>query len=386
MESVYNAHPNIDASGPNTSHEWLSSGSSSKALATSVDSLEYLTSTCSELQNGQLKPKNFARDVEMPTKCLVCGHPTNCCHYDVPSCNGCKSFFRRSLLSSKIHECKLNGMCSRMHGANRCRACRFDRCILAGMNPRAMQFPASVDVAKLSDIVTKGRRYLSQKYGERCPVTIGTTSPVFEETIESKTIQSLVYVEIKIQKIRESSRWLSESVISRSIRELLSNQENVLAHADQYPKEYNWPLSMEEAIKLEASKGRPSWLSLDIFLCIEMTQISQRHKSVRDTTVTVDLTLTISCPIYIARRRRRRASPVVGRGAPDLLPWNVRELRTYTPEQQLLEGRRPEIVSCCSTPEQPNLTADGGGHTDTDEGILMAVREAMTNPISRCAR
>ncbi|KAI1691609.1 CRE-UNC-89 protein [Ditylenchus destructor] len=35
--------------------------------------------------------------------------------------------------------------------------------------------------------------------------------------------------------------------------------------------------------------------------------------------------------------------------------------------------------------EQPNLTADGGGHTDTDEGILMAVREAMTNPISRCA-
>ncbi|KAI1695588.1 hypothetical protein DdX_19510 [Ditylenchus destructor] len=94
----------------------------------------------------------------------------------------------------------------------------------------------------------------------------------------------------------------------------------------------------------------------------------------------------ISYPIYVARRRRRRASPVVGREAPDLPPWNVRELRTYTPEQQLLEGRRPEIVSCCSTPEQPNLTADGGGHTDTDEGILMAVREAMTNPISRCAR
>ncbi|KAI1699994.1 gag protein [Ditylenchus destructor] len=47
-------------------------------------------------------------------------------------------------------------------------------------------------------------------------------------------------------------------------------------------------------------------------------------------------TMTISCPINIARRRRRRASPVVGRGAPDLLPWNVRELRTYTPEQPLL--------------------------------------------------
>ncbi|KAI1692486.1 hypothetical protein DdX_21226 [Ditylenchus destructor] len=36
---------------------------------------------------------------------------------------------------------------------------------------------------------------------------------------------------------------------------------------------------------------------------------------------------------------------------------------TLTPEQQLLEGRRPEIVSCCSTPEQPNLTADGGARS-----------------------
>ncbi|KAI1703705.1 zinc finger, c4 type (two domains) domain-containing protein [Ditylenchus destructor] len=272
MQSVYNAHPNSNSSGPTTSHESFYSDSFTKALATSVDSLEYLTFTSSELQNVQLKPKNFARDMEMPTKCLVCGHPTNCCNYGVASCNGCRRFFRRSLLASKTYECKLNGMCSRMHGANRCRACRFDRCILAGMNPRAIQFSASVDVAKLCDKVANRRRYLSQKYGERCPVLIGKTGPVFEETIESKTIQSLVYVEIKIQKIRESSRWLSESVISRSIRELLSNQENVLAHADQYPKEHNWPLSMEEAVKLEASKGRPSWLSLDIFLCIEMAR------------------------------------------------------------------------------------------------------------------
>ncbi|KAI1704863.1 hypothetical protein DdX_13944 [Ditylenchus destructor] len=103
---------------------------------------------------------------------------------------------------------------------------------------------------------------------------------------------------------------------------------------------------------------------------VQPTHISQKE---RPKTTTVDLTLTISCPIYIARRRRRRASPVVGRGAPDPPPWNVRELRTYTPEQPLL-------------PNNPTLTADGGGHTDTDEGILMAVREAMTNPISRCAR
>ncbi|KAI1698526.1 ligand-binding domain of nuclear hormone receptor domain-containing protein [Ditylenchus destructor] len=140
------------------------------------------------------------------------------------------------------------------------------------MNPRGIQFPASVDVAKLSDKVANRRRYLSQKYGERCPVLIGKTGLVFEETIEDKTIQSLVYVELKVRQIRESSRWLSESVIFRSIRELLSNHENVLAHADQYPKEQRWPLSMSEVLKLEASERRPYWLMLDMFLCIEMAR------------------------------------------------------------------------------------------------------------------
>ncbi|KAI1695880.1 zinc finger, c4 type (two domains) domain-containing protein [Ditylenchus destructor] len=272
MQAVNDDHPNTNASGSTTSHESLSSVSSSKALGTSVVSLEYLTSTSGELQNGQLKPKNFSRDVEMPTKCLVCGHPTNCCNYDVPSCNGCKAFFRRSLFESKTYECKLNGMCSRMHGANRCRACRFDRCVLAGMNLRAIQFPVSVDVAKLSDKVANRKRYLSQKYGERCPVLIGTTSLVFEETIESKTIQSLVYVELKVRQIRESSRWLSEAVIFRSIPELLSSPENVLARADQYPKELNWPLTYDEALKIEESERRPCWISLDTFLCIEMAR------------------------------------------------------------------------------------------------------------------
>ncbi|KAI1691381.1 ligand-binding domain of nuclear hormone receptor domain-containing protein [Ditylenchus destructor] len=123
------------------------------------------------------------------------------------------------------------------------------------MNHRAIQFPASVDVAKLSDKVENRR-----------------TGLVFEETIEDKLIQSLVYVELKVRQIRESSRWLRESVILQGIREVLSNHENVLAHADQYPKELSWPLTIDEAVKLEASEGRPKWLMLDIFLCIEIAR------------------------------------------------------------------------------------------------------------------
>ncbi|KAI1712687.1 zinc finger, c4 type (two domains) domain-containing protein [Ditylenchus destructor] len=201
MQTIKSTHQNTNDFEPTTSNGLLYSGSVSKALATPMDFLgstktffdsEYLTFTSSKLQNGQLMPTNFARDMEMPTKCFVCGQPTNCCHYDVPSCNGCKSFFRRSLFEYKTYACKHNGMCNIMNG------------------------------------------------------------PVFEETIEDKIIQSLVYVELKVKKIRESSRWLSESVIFRSIRELLeSNHENVLAHADQYPKELKWPLTIDEAARFE---------------------------------------------------------------------------------------------------------------------------------------
>ncbi|KAI1698638.1 zinc finger, c4 type (two domains) domain-containing protein [Ditylenchus destructor] len=279
MRAVNNSHLNTNAFGPTTSHESLYSGSFNKALATSVDFLcqtktlfdsEYSTITSgkltsSELHNGQLKPTNFAQGMEMPRNCLVCGHPTKFCHYDVPSCHGCKTFFRRSLLESKTYVCKFNGMCRRMSGIDRCRACRFDRCVLVGMNPRAMQFPASVDVAKLSDKVSNKM------------VVFFKTGPVFEETIEDKIIQSLVYVELKVKKIRESSRWPRESVRCQSIRELLeSNNENVLAHADQYPKELKWPHTrlsdFDEATRLETREGRPNWLILDMFLCIEMAR------------------------------------------------------------------------------------------------------------------
>ncbi|KAI1706243.1 ligand-binding domain of nuclear hormone receptor domain-containing protein [Ditylenchus destructor] len=157
-----------------------------------------------------------------------------------------------------MFECKFNEMCSGMNEINRCRACRFDRCVLLGMTPQTKQLSRSNKVAKFSDKVSKRR--------------IG---PMFEETIEDKLIQSLVYVERKVRQIRESSRWLSESVICRSIRELLeSKHENVLAHADQHPKELKWPLTrpadIEEAHRLEWIKRRPHWLVLDMFLCIEM--------------------------------------------------------------------------------------------------------------------
>ncbi|KAI1701497.1 ligand-binding domain of nuclear hormone receptor domain-containing protein [Ditylenchus destructor] len=279
MQAVNNAHQNANDFVPNTSHESLYSGSFSNSLATSEDFLvptktlfdsEYLTFTSNELQNVQLKPTNFAQNMEMPNKCLVCGFKIFS-HYDVSSCKGCKMFFRRSLLTSKTYVCKLNGMCSGMNGLERCRACRFDRCVLIGYFSRVghSQERQVFRLLTITFLISHTREFLIQAVQSSC----FQTGPVFEETIEDKTIQSLVYVELKIRKIRESSRCPSESVLCKSFRELLeSNHENVLAHADQYPKALKWPLSIDEALKFEESKRRPDWLVTDIFLCIGMAR------------------------------------------------------------------------------------------------------------------
>lgn len=100
------------------------------------------------------------------------------------------------------------------------------------------------------------------------------TVPVFEESIEGKLIKSLVYVELKVNRIRESSYRPHESTLFLNIRELVEyNKANILAQSDRYPKEQSWPLirhsDVLELMQREAKAGHPHFLMFDIFLSIE---------------------------------------------------------------------------------------------------------------------
>uniref|UniRef100_A0AC34QTW2 Uncharacterized protein n=1 Tax=Panagrolaimus sp. JU765 TaxID=591449 RepID=A0AC34QTW2_9BILA len=73
-------------------------------------------------------------------KCPVCGDQRAGKHYNGLACYGCKSFFRRSVWNNRKYHCHNNKSCEIIKRyRNRCRACRFAKCLLVGLDPNAVQ-------------------------------------------------------------------------------------------------------------------------------------------------------------------------------------------------------------------------------------------------------
>ncbi|GMR33911.1 hypothetical protein PMAYCL1PPCAC_04106, partial [Pristionchus mayeri] len=73
-------------------------------------------------------------------KCVVCADRATGLHYSVPSCNGCKTFFRRTIICGRRFKCHKDGQCQfNKQGRCSCRACRFQKCLDSGMDPHAIQ-------------------------------------------------------------------------------------------------------------------------------------------------------------------------------------------------------------------------------------------------------
>ncbi|CAI4232430.1 unnamed protein product [Auanema sp. JU1783] len=72
--------------------------------------------------------------------CLVCQDVSTGYHYGVPSCNGCKTFFRRTIMKNQTFQCQYNGKCPVDKSIRcACRHCRFEKCLSVGMDRNAIQ-------------------------------------------------------------------------------------------------------------------------------------------------------------------------------------------------------------------------------------------------------
>ncbi|CAH8875047.1 unnamed protein product [Trichobilharzia szidati] len=93
--------------------------------------------------------------------CRVCSGPSSGFHFGALTCEGCKGFFRRTVLSNVRLECLGNNDCP-ITPANRnmCKSCRFQRCLAVGMSktgsrigrqPNAIKYYCAREISQLTN-------------------------------------------------------------------------------------------------------------------------------------------------------------------------------------------------------------------------------------------
>ncbi|VDK87129.1 unnamed protein product [Litomosoides sigmodontis] len=80
------------------------------------------------------------RQLLLGTECVVCGDKSSGKHYGQFSCEGCKSFFKRSIRRSLNYTCRGSKNCPvDVNHRNQCQYCRLKKCERMGMRKEAVQ-------------------------------------------------------------------------------------------------------------------------------------------------------------------------------------------------------------------------------------------------------
>ncbi|XP_059486871.1 nuclear receptor subfamily 2 group F member 1-B isoform X1 [Neocloeon triangulifer] len=79
-----------------------------------------------------------AVDKNQNIECVVCGDKSSGKHYGQFTCEGCKSFFKRSVRRNLTYSCRGNRNCPiDQHHRNQCQYCRLKTCLKMGMRREA---------------------------------------------------------------------------------------------------------------------------------------------------------------------------------------------------------------------------------------------------------
>lgn len=229
----------------------------------------YSVQSTSELENskdGSTKINNTC-----PPTCHVCGIAATGYHYDVPSCNGCKTFFRRTIVSEKSFDCKREGKCFDIDSGMKplkCRACRLNKCIDVGMNPLALQ----LDERETKGVVFK--EIIRKRHNSSNDLPLIKVLP---DTVDGKlcgVIDGLLYLEFKMEEFRSSSYNPKPMEIPR-LETMLTDSSKIDAVTRMGPME-GWPLP-QIPCNFSPLDGRPPphiperkfWMIYDMISTVE---------------------------------------------------------------------------------------------------------------------
>lgn len=85
-------------------------------------------------QGGPGGPGSDKQQQQQHIECVVCGDKSSGKHYGQFTCEGCKSFFKRSVRRNLSYTCRANRNCPiDQHHRNQCQYCRLKKCLKVGM-------------------------------------------------------------------------------------------------------------------------------------------------------------------------------------------------------------------------------------------------------------
>ncbi|TKR58825.1 hypothetical protein L596_030222 [Steinernema carpocapsae] len=199
-----------------------------------------------------LKPVEVKkRQLLRPERCLICESGTTCNHYNIPSCNKCKTFFRRAVLSSLSYDCPFDGECVIRHGLPFCKACRFRKCIKVGMRPD--------NISKIKSHQKESKQLKLQMIAEL----------ILTDELKDVNLKDLLYTNAKIDHLRNSTFFPYSQ--TKVVGDFLADP-CVLGDSKKYILITQWPKHPDYLIFNEklASQGIKQWAYMDAILAIEL--------------------------------------------------------------------------------------------------------------------
>ncbi|KAI1698122.1 zinc finger, c4 type (two domains) domain-containing protein [Ditylenchus destructor] len=129
-----------------------------------------------------MSSSKYSGSKHSPT-CDICGDAALGKQYGCVICNGCKGFFRRSVLYEKSYQCRNENNCT-VSKENRktCRACRYKKCLDMGMNPRCVQTETTLGYKTSKDKESKENKQNSSSPAENPKHTQSTIPPTIANT------------------------------------------------------------------------------------------------------------------------------------------------------------------------------------------------------------
>ncbi|CAJ0583064.1 unnamed protein product, partial [Mesorhabditis spiculigera] len=283
--------------------------------------------------------------------CAVCGDFSTGYHYEVPSCNGCKTFFRRTIVSERVFKCHKNGNCLFNKDIRcACRACRFKKCLEVGMNPKAIQCsrpPMLPYHASLTPKSPEDSLPHSAPLGIATNASLDTMLPQRKRaydissllgmsTPSTSGVQEPVDVKIKLEDCDGNSGYGSSSGSPRASKTPRLDQEQMITSLLMYESRADFlrTSDFEPAVSLLDSLTKPcgldditkyaqrqnttirtmgQWVDLEITICVEYAKAFEafRNLSIADKCVLIDDTCMPLALLSLALSTYNRGLPGV---------------------------------------------------------------------------